>query len=66
MFKDDRCHHILKLRGIPLHWKLLLSDVNKLIYIYIYIYIYRESCPWTFSFYVRHGKKTIYTSFIHS
>ena len=38
MLKDDCCHHILKLRGISLHWKLLLSDVNKLIYIYIFFF----------------------------
>ena len=35
MLKEDCCHHILKLRGISLHRKLLLSAVNKLIgYIY--------------------------------
>ena len=35
VLKDDCCYHILKLRGISLHWKLLLSDVNKLINIFI-------------------------------
>ena len=38
MLKDDCCHRILKLCGIPLHWKLLLTDANKLIYIYIYCF----------------------------
>ena len=31
MLKDDCCYHrFLALRGISLHWKLLLSQVNKL------------------------------------
>ena len=31
MLKDDCCYHKLGVRGISLHWKLLLSQVNKLI-----------------------------------